>query len=505
MKTLTEQYILKSRTGVYQDTSENRRLHRVGQHYGEHKAEEGSEARPSKREQREARLAKYKGGVERLDAAIKSGKFSARQMEQAYELKTQLEAKISKLEAKLARGRKSADKTIVDTNKKVFSQNNTLTTKPKEETVEEAGKRVFESLSDADKKKVLDFYKEQSEDLLKDEGMTPSLVIGEVEEYRDSELEFSDDVEDFKEEFGLKNTSEAYGLARHALNLEIKRLEALEKEAEKKPEEGPELPDAADFKKMKEYYNKASNPERLAASIKDKDKLIKRYGAAVVLGWKEAQSAFARELRSRGIMDEEARLKYRNRLDKIEVDKSGMKAFSDIEKKVADSWVASSAYKMFNSLDGVTVEWKEAFKDAKTHGGKEAMSRNGRAWTEGFVVTLKGPGGEKDFTFDIITNEGGGLYGYATGYSGTISLKDLKREAERAAKQVATEKVEKVPGGHRIHYEDDLVEVYNDKGKEVYHGILDYCPYKDENYKWNEADQNYDLPQGYKMVGKTKH
>ena len=47
--------------------------------------------------------------------------------------------------------------------------------------------------------------------------------------------------------------------------------------------------------------------------------------------------------------------------------------------------------------------------------------------------------------------------------------------------------------------------MYNDKGKEVYHGILDYCPYKDENYKWNEADQNYDLPQGYKMVGKTKH
>jgi len=47
MKTLTEQYILKSRTGVYQDTSENRRKHRVGQHYGEPKKDETNAETPN--------------------------------------------------------------------------------------------------------------------------------------------------------------------------------------------------------------------------------------------------------------------------------------------------------------------------------------------------------------------------------------------------------------------------------------------------------------------------
>lgn len=74
-----------------------------------------------------------------------------------------------------------------------------------------------------------------------------------------------------------------------------------------------------------------------------------------------------------------------------------------------------------------------------------------------------------------------------------------------AEKKSETKKTAKVPSGHRIHYEDDLVEVYDDKGKKVYSGLFDYCNYKDENYKWNEKDKNYDLPHGYKLVGKTKH
>lgn len=64
------------------------------------------------------------------------------------------------------------------------------------------------------------------------------------------------------------------------------------------------------------------------------------------------------------------------------------------------------------------------------------------------------------------------------------------------------EKVKKVPGGKRINYDDDIVEVYDNKGKKVYAGILDDTPYKDEDYRWNDKDKNYDLPHGYKMVGK---
>ena len=59
-----------------------------------------------------------------------------------------------------------------------------------------------------------------------------------------------------------------------------------------------------------------------------------------------------------------------------------------------------------------------------------------------------------------------------------------------------------IPSGKKVSFDDDIVEVYDDKGRKVYSGMLDDCPYKYENYKWNESDKNYDLPKGYKMVGK---
>lgn len=59
----------------------------------------------------------------------------------------------------------------------------------------------------------------------------------------------------------------------------------------------------------------------------------------------------------------------------------------------------------------------------------------------------------------------------------------------------------KIQSGKKVNYEDDLVVVYDDKGNVDYQGILDNCPYKYDGYVWNEADGNYDLPNGYKMVG----
>ena len=59
----------------------------------------------------------------------------------------------------------------------------------------------------------------------------------------------------------------------------------------------------------------------------------------------------------------------------------------------------------------------------------------------------------------------------------------------------------RIPKGKRICYEDDLVRVYNDKGEVDYQGTLDYCPYKNDDYRWSEAEQCYLLPHGYKMIG----
>ena len=62
-------------------------------------------------------------------------------------------------------------------------------------------------------------------------------------------------------------------------------------------------------------------------------------------------------------------------------------------------------------------------------------------------------------------------------------------------------KVKAVPNGKRISHEDDYVVVYDSHGYIVYHGLFDDCPYKYEDYTWNEDDRNYDLPKNYKMVG----
>lgn len=86
------------------------------------------------------------------------------------------------------------------------------------------------------------------------------------------------------------------------------------------------------------------------------------------------------------------------------------------------------------------------------------------------------------------------------------SKKDDKKESSSKkttiSKETSTAKKAKVPSGKKVSYDDDIVAVYDDKGKKVYEGMLDYSPYQLDDSKWNEKDKNYDLPKGYKMVGK---
>lgn len=72
MVTLTERTIMKSRSGVYSDTAENRRKHRVGQKYGVEKQPEDSE----KTEKKETDPAKELEAVNKVIAAINEGKLT---------------------------------------------------------------------------------------------------------------------------------------------------------------------------------------------------------------------------------------------------------------------------------------------------------------------------------------------------------------------------------------------------------------------------------------------
>ena len=90
MVTLTERTIMKSRSGVYSDTSENRRKHRVGQKYGAEKQPEDGE----KTEKKETDPVKELEAVNKVIAAINEGKLNlpAAEVMKLSEKKQKLEA-----------------------------------------------------------------------------------------------------------------------------------------------------------------------------------------------------------------------------------------------------------------------------------------------------------------------------------------------------------------------------------------------------------------------------
>lgn len=192
------------------------------------------------------------------------------------------------------------------------------------------------------------------------------------------------------------------------------------------------------IKKMKDYFNKNSDPERLVKSIKDDKKLVARWIAAMKINWPEAVSVFGYEIERKKLLTKAEIVAYGEKYKgkDEQVDDSDMKRLDKETKKIADSWITKSLYKYFNSLTDYEITWKEAFKNAKTQAGKDAMRKNGRAWSEGFIITVTKGDKSFDATFDVITNEGGGLYGYVLlpfDYK-VINLKTFKENFESLIK-----------------------------------------------------------------------
>ena len=196
--------------------------------------------------------------------------------------------------------------------------------------------------------------------------------------------------------------------------------------------------DEKHIKKMKDYFNKHSDPERLVKSIKDDKKLVARWIAAMKINWPEAVSVFGYEIERKKLLTKAEIVAYGEKYkgEDEQVDDSDMKRLDKETKKIADSWITKSLYKYFDSLTDYEITWKEAFKNAKTHEGKDAMRRNGRAWSEGFIITITKGDKSFDATFDVVTNEGGGLYGYVLlpfDYK-VINLKTFKENFESLIK-----------------------------------------------------------------------
>lgn len=121
MVTLTERTIMKSRSGVYSDTAENRRKHRVGQKYGAEKQPEDGE----KTEKKETDPAKELEAVNKVIAAINEGKLNlpAAEVIKLSEKKQKLEAakkQAEKINAGVkANEEKKNAKEVKETSKKI--------------------------------------------------------------------------------------------------------------------------------------------------------------------------------------------------------------------------------------------------------------------------------------------------------------------------------------------------------------------------------------------------
>jgi hypothetical protein len=69
-------------------------------------------------------------------------------------------------------------------------------------------------------------------------------------------------------------------------------------------------PEHRDYMKMTEYQAKGSKPSTLVNTIKDEDKLLRRFRQALEMDWTEAIDAFAKGIVDRGIYTREEIDKY---------------------------------------------------------------------------------------------------------------------------------------------------------------------------------------------------
>lgn len=141
MVTLTERTIMKSRSGVYSDTAENRRKHRVGQKYGAEKQSDDGE----KTEKKETDPAKELEAVNKVIAAINEGKLNlpAAEVMKLSEKKQKLEAAKNQAEKINAGVKANEEKKNAEEAKKTSKKINEAQKKYAEMDIKEAKKELL--------------------------------------------------------------------------------------------------------------------------------------------------------------------------------------------------------------------------------------------------------------------------------------------------------------------------------------------------------------------------
>lgn len=173
MVTLTERTIMKSRSGVYSDTAENRRKHRVGQKYGAEKQSDDGE----KTEKKETDPAKELEAVNKVIAAINEGKLNLPAAEVM---------KLSEKKQKLEAAKKQAEKINagVKTNEE---KKNAEEAKETSKKINEAQKKEAEKKEESSSKKYAEMdIKEAKKELLGKEITFKKYFFDGVDSYKDA-------------------------------------------------------------------------------------------------------------------------------------------------------------------------------------------------------------------------------------------------------------------------------------------------------------------------------
>ena len=173
MVTLTERTIMKSRSGIYEDTSENRRKHRVGQKYGDEKQSEDGE----KTEKKETDPAKELEAVNKVIAAINEGKLN---------LPAEEVLKLSEKKQKLEAAKKQAEK--INTGVKANEEKkNAEEAKETSKKINEAQKKGVEKKEESSSKKYAEMdIKEAKKELLGKEITFKKYFFDGVDSYKDA-------------------------------------------------------------------------------------------------------------------------------------------------------------------------------------------------------------------------------------------------------------------------------------------------------------------------------
>lgn len=177
-------------------------------------------------------------------------------------------------------------------------------------------------------------------------------------------------------------------------------------------------PSKTDMEKMYGYYEKSSNPDALARTVKDIDKAQSRYFIALAMGWEDTAKAFRSRCIELGatkeLVDEIAVQASKFDIpDEYKVRQARVQAVKDVlgTDAKSESILKNNFSKLFKVIIANKLPYKvEASRDILS----DIDSRNGRAWTLAYKLTVVMPNGDKmDMTINNHTSESvnGGSYG----------------------------------------------------------------------------------------------